>query len=237
MKLVIKPSSRFISIKAIKKSQNRVVASVSEKNISENYKNEQKIFFREQAYPLILEEVHGFHQLLLSGLELRASDHIHELNTQCESAKEAEGNIEFGPFLGGTVYIPKNVYACLNAHWESDAEQLLNETTDRLGVSFSNNDANTAAQARQWVVEREIFPVYALETKSLLQKKQSVEMAAWPDEIKLLAGKSVHAAGSPCLASSVKQWTPILREKYHYLNLESLLTEFFTQDCKNASSG
>jgi hypothetical protein len=212
------------------KAQQRIPASVPEKLWTENYKNAQKEFFADQSFPRIVEEVHSFHQLLLSGLELRASDRIHDLNTQCETAKEGENTLEFTNFLGGVTYIPKNIYGCLNAHWQSDAEQLFGETTDRLGVTFVGTADNTADDAKNWVVQREIFPTYAQETKNILQKKQDAELAQWPSEVSQLSKNAIH--DSQCVAKSVKQWSPILREKYHYLNLEALLTQVFTQSCK-----
>jgi hypothetical protein len=114
-----------------------------------DYQKQRQEYLKNHPYAQSLEQVKNFHQLLLSGMELRAADHIHRLIRECKSGTEAA--------------------SCLKAKRESDATQLLTETTERLGLTIASKSART------WILEKQIYPVYDELAHSLLSRHPAQE--------------------------------------------------------------
>ena len=195
------------------------------------YKTEQKVFFDEWSLEKIKNHVHTFHQMLLSGLELRAIDHIKELNSMCENHPiELGNNLTFNYYHGGSTYVPRGYYFCLNSKWEDDANLLLTETLDRLGLKIENKDART------WILHDQVFPTYQEETNAILKQHEKKEQSLIKAELAGLinSAKDGGTKRKDCVEANVEFWSPTLREKFHYLKIESLLTEHFQQVCKTS---
>jgi len=185
----------------------------------DDYKNEQKRFIEENGYVNMLKKVDGFHRMLFSGVELRASTRAADLAHVCESSIDSEEKVqltEFGPYTGGTTYLPKTYYACINSHWKSELDQLLKETCERLGVVIRTEEA------RNWILEKQIYPIYQKTLSELFQKRKMEEQRGWQQEwveIEKVIDWKIS------VAERVAKYSPELRKKYPFLNVESLLAE------------
>ncbi|MBS1959576.1 MAG: hypothetical protein JST80_08910 [Bdellovibrionales bacterium] len=186
-----------------------------------SYRKLQKEFLSQYSYDRVFAEVQSFHQVLLSGMELRAVDHIRDLHEKCGDRDEIGVTIHsFGPFLGGDTEIPKGYYSCLNDEIEKDEDQLLSETTERLGLTI------VTPEAKQWIRERQIDPVYEKYTHDFFQKQMSLEKKEWDasaDEIKdrIETHESLHSA--------VKRLSTELRGQYKFLPVEIYLTKLYKE--------
>ena len=196
------------------------------------YKTEQKNFFQERSFENVSNEVREFHQLLLSGMDLRAADHIRELYADCEySSKDQTVNLEFKPFLASNSYIPKNDYACINSNWDQNESKLLSETTSRLGLIIET------VEAQNWIMQMNIFPVYVQELNALLAKKSNDEQNSWNNNSSEIREKIkpsnelLKRGPGECVAQTLKKWTPILRMGYAHFPVEIPLTELANTWC------
>jgi hypothetical protein len=187
------------------------------------YKNEQQVFLKSRAYDTVSSEVHQFHQLLLSGMDLRAVDHVRDLNHECESASDAPVQT-YQPFSGGSFEIPKGYFACLNAGWDKDAGQLLDETSERLGLVI------TTPEAKEWIKQRQIYPVYDEVTRSILTKKTAENQESWNASLEEQIAKMDF---SQSLTAFVKKEAEGLRSRYPYLAIEAALTDLYQKHQKD----
>jgi hypothetical protein len=152
-------------------------------------------------------------------MELRAVDHIRDLHNKCEDRDEIGVTIHsFGPFLGGDTDIPKGYYSCLNEEIEKDEDQLLNETTDRLGLTI------VTPEARQWIRERQIHPVYEKYSHDFFQKQMTLEKEKWDAQASEIQGR---IEKNESLQSAVKRLSSELRDQYKFLPIEIYLTELY----------
>lgn len=185
------------------------------------YKQLQKDFFTVYSYDRVFTEVQAFHQTLLSGMDLRAVDHARELHQKCDDREDNGVAIRsFGPYLGGDTDIPKAYYHCLNEEFASDEEQLLGETTERLGLTI------VTPEAREWIREQQIHPVYERFTRDYFQKQLQLEKDKWADERDEILGR--FTAGES-LQGAVKRVSGELRGHYRFLPLEVYLTELHAE--------
>lgn len=190
------------------------------------YKRLQQEFFTVYSYDRVFSEVQAFHQVLLSGMDLRASDHARELHQRCEDRDEIGVTIQsFGPFLGGDTDIPKSYYNCLNQELEADEEQLLAETTERLGLTI------VTPEARQWIRERQIRPVYEKYSHEWFRKQADAEKEKWDAERADLLGRFEQGES---LQTAVKRLSGELRGQYRFLPIEVYLTELHAEFKKGA---
>jgi hypothetical protein len=176
----------------------------------EEYESEQKYFLENYSYEKMMNWVEGFHRMLLSGVELRAAQRAVDLSHDCESAYTATETpviTNFSPFLGGVTYLPHPYYSCLNDHWQNELDELLIETTDRLGIVIKTEEA------KRWILQRQISPIYRKTMNDVFAKKKQEELVVW-NQLNQDSGHKV----------SFEQ-IPELRKRFHFLNLEALLTD------------
>ena len=183
------------------------------------YKHELKIFNERNSFEEVFSAVQTFHQRLLSGMDLRAVDHVRELHQECQKSGTDQPAIhDYQFFNGGVTDVPKGEYACLSDRWEKDVERLLDETTDRLSLAI------TSKEAREWIKRYQIAPVYSTETQAYFTKKQEEQLARWNENREAI----VQALNFDLsLNDFVKQETRKLRAEYAYLALEPMLTEIY----------
>jgi hypothetical protein len=190
------------------------------------YKRLQQEFFTVYSYRRVFEEVQSFHQVLLSGMDLRASDHARELLQHCDDRDEIGVAVHsFGPYLGGDTDIPKSYYSCLNEELEKDEDQLLNETTERLGLTI------VTPEARQWIRERQIHPVYEKFAHDWFQKQAAMEKEKWESERADVLSRFEPGESLP---AAVKRLSGELRGEYRFLPIETYLTELHAEFKKGA---
>lgn len=186
---------------------------VKDQNISiskEEYTTEQKLFLENFSYETMLGWVEGFHRMLLSGVELKAAQRAVEFSHDCESAYSASEYpviTNFSPFLGGITYLPHSYYSCLNEHWQNELDELLKETTDRLGIVIKTEEA------RKWILQRQIYPIYRKTMNDVFVKKKQEELLVW------------NQMNQDSNQELTFEKIPDLRKRFHFLNLEALLSE------------
>jgi len=135
-----------------------------------DYKREQKSFLELRTFAAVTDEVNRFHQSILSGLELKARVHAQDLFTDCAADTHKEAIIENFNVLSSIVFqMPKGVYACLSEHWSADQKTLLEETTDRLGLTIVTDEA------KHWIKDQQISPIYESEVNATVGKKAQAE--------------------------------------------------------------
>jgi len=186
---------------------------------AEEYTAEQKAFLDAYSYEKVLSWVETFHQMLLSGVELRSAQRAVELARTCEGTFQSETEIQltnFSPYLGGLSYLPKAYYSCLNEHWQSELDQLLKETTDRLGIMIKT------AEAKRWIIQKQISPIYRKTLNDIFMKRKQEEEARWNQEWSEIEKKIDWKRPMDDL---IRDEVPSLRKTHHFLNLEALLTE------------
>ena len=194
---------------------------VKEQNIKltiEEYTTEQKIFLEHYAYENVLSWIETFHRMLLSGVELRTAQRAVELAHICENSLTSDNEthlINFTPYWGGTTYLPRTYYSCLNEHWSTELDQLLKETTDRLGIVIKTDEA------KQWIVQKQIFPIYRKTLNDVFNKRKQEEMDTWSQNWKEIESKIDWKKPTGEL---IHDAVPTLRKQYHFINLESILT-------------
>ena len=177
---------------------------------AEEYTAEQKRFLDLYAYEKMQSWVDSFHQMLLSGVELRSAQRAVELAHTCESTLATDSEVQitaFSPYLGGITYIPHSYYSCLNDHWPSELDQLLKETSDRLGITIKT------AEAKRWILQKQVAPIYRKTLNDFFSKRRQEESARWQETL-----------GDPEKKLDFAQ-LPQLRKEYFFLNIESLLTQ------------
>lgn len=186
-----------------------------------DYKREQKIFFEFRSYEAVTEEVKRFHQSILSGLELKARSHAKDLFADCESEAQKDSTIENFSVLSNLVYeMPRGTYACLSLRWGRDQKQLLDETSDRLGLSI------VTEEAKNWIKAEQILPIYDSEVSSTVEKKAREELAEFRhNQGSDFAGVDAKAPQEKIL----KEWSIKLHEKYPYSPVEQWIVSYLTK--------
>ena len=185
----------------------------------EEYLAEQKSFLASYSYENVLNWVESFHHMILSGVELRAAQRAVDLAQLCEESNEKDDETaitNFAPFLGGNTYLPRAFYSCLNEHWLTEQDQLLKETTDRLGMTIKTDEA------KRWILQRQIAPIYRKTFNDIFAKHNQEEQLVWDQSWKELESKINWKKPSEELMSVE---IPKLRKQFHFLNLEAILTE------------
>lgn len=193
---------------------------VKEQNITlsgDEYTAEQKRFLEAFSYEKVLSWVEAFHRMLLSGVELRTAKRAMDLAHVCESSLSEVTEIRltsFSPYLGGITYLPRPYYACLNDHWENELEQLLKETSDRLGIVIKTDEA------KRWILQRQISPIYHKTLNDIFSKRKGDEEARWQQSWSEIE-KGINWRIST--DELIRHEVPRLRKDYHFLNLEAIL--------------
>ena len=181
------------------------------------YKQEQKRFFQEESFEEVFASVQSFHQVLLSGIDVRAVEKAKELNEDCEKRINEEAVVQnFKEFNGGTTEVPKGQFACLSESWSRRADKLLNETLNSLSLVL------VTKQSGEWIKRYQIYPIYHQETQVYLNKKFEQEKLAWNQQ-SLELEKTLSSSDS--LEKVVKDNSPGLRKVFPHLPVEALLTE------------
>jgi hypothetical protein len=183
-----------------------------------DYKREQKSFFAFRAYETVFDEVNRFHQSILSGLDLKARAHAEDFFKGCENEAQKEAVIEdFSVLANITSEMPKGTYSCLREHWFSDQHALLEETTDRLGLSI------VSLEARDWIRDQQIAPIYEAEIEAVATKKAKAELEQFHHEkAEVFAGFDAKLPQDKLL----KDWSAKLRERYPYSPVEQWIVSF-----------
>jgi hypothetical protein len=177
-----------------------------------DYKREQKLFFEYRSYDSTSNEVNRFHQSILSGLDLKAREHALDLFKSCENEASKDAVIEnFNVLSSLPNEMPKGTYGCLSEHWLADQNQLLEETTDRLGLSI------VTEQAKHWIKGQQISPIYDSEVNTAVSKKARDEAERFSKE-----KRSIFAGfdSKQSQEKTLKEWSAKLREKYPYSPVE-----------------
>jgi len=183
-----------------------------------DYKREQKAFFDFRSFDTTVDEVNRFHQSILSGLDLKAREHALDLFKGCEGEATKETAIESFKVMTSLVSeMPKGTYACLTEHWFVDQNQLLEETSDRLGLSI------VTEEAKHWIKNQQISPIYESEINTIVSKKAREESERFSHEKNLvLAGFDSKLPQEKLL----KEWSAKLREKYPYSPVEQWIASY-----------
>jgi hypothetical protein len=183
-----------------------------------DYKTEQESFFSFRSFENVFDEVNRFHQSILSGLDLRARAHVEDLFKLCEEESHRESAIEsFGVLSSLNYEIPKGTYSCLSARWFSDQKQLLDETTDRLGLFIVTEDA------RKWIKEHQISPVYEAEVNASVAKKAHEEKEKFDREKDALFA---HVDFTQPKAKLLKEWSGKLRDAFPHSPVEQWILAY-----------
>ena len=197
------------------------------------YKKEQKKYLETKTYSMVYRQVLGFYQQLLSGIDFRASDRVRDLVSECEKNQSNQNlNLSFNFYLGGSTFVPKMVFQCINSKWSQNEVNLLSETSNRLGLRFKN------PMAKEFIILNLIRPVFTLELNTLLQKKSEDEEKNWKLNLENLKEKIKFSTQlwkndeKDCVTKVVQKYTPELRQNYAYFNLESAVTEIAKEKCK-----
>jgi hypothetical protein len=186
---------------------------------TEQYKNEQKKFIEEYGYLKMMKLVESFHHILFSGVELRATSLAADLVHVCKSSLDSNEQVhisEFYPFSGGMTYLPRAYYVCLSAHWSRELDQLLKDTCERLGVIIKTEEA------RSWILSRQIFPIYQKTLGTIFLSLREQDLRSWQQDWEQIESR---IDWNDSVDQRVSKWAPELRKKYHFLNLEALLSE------------
>ena len=185
---------------------------------SEDYVTEQKSFLETYSYETMTERVDAFHRTTLSGIEVSASTRVKEFESNCASGIESVEAVHLEGFQGmpaGISYLPKAYYQCLSQGWNQELTALLNETSQRLGISIRTEEA------KKWIIDRQIVPVYRKTLSALFLSRRDEEMKVWNHE---WSAVSAAIDWKKRLGDIVRDETPKLRRKFHFINVESLLT-------------
>ena len=185
---------------------------------SEDYVTEQKAFLDSYSYETMIERVDAFHRTMLSGIEVSASTRVKEFESNCGSGIESGESVHLDGFQGmpaGMVYLPKSYYQCLSQGWNQELSALLDETAQRLGIVIRTEDA------KKWITQRQIIPVYRKTLASLFLQRREEELKSWNRDWSTISAK---IDWKKPLVEIVRDETPKLRRKFHYLPVESLLT-------------
>jgi hypothetical protein len=180
--------------------------------VAAEYRKAQSLFLSFHSYEKTMDEVLRFHQSLLSGVEWSAREHARELLRSCESVRSERVRIErFDLFSGGVTEMPKEVYSCLSQRWNEDLEDLLRDTSDRLGLRIES------PTTRGWIMSHQLIPLYEGELTSALMARAEKEKAAFDREVEsVLRGFDFKASDTELL----QRWTPVLRARYPYSSVE-----------------
>jgi hypothetical protein len=108
---------------------------------------ERRRFMNEHSWENLSNEVQRFHELLLSGIDLRAVERVRRLHQSCENVSQA-------------------YYDCVNLRWSRDQTEILNETAERLGLVI------TTIEAKNWIKTHQIQVIYSRILESILAKSK-----------------------------------------------------------------
>jgi hypothetical protein len=186
---------------------------------TEEYTREQKLFLEMYSHDKVLNWVETFHRILFSGVELRTAQRAVDLANACESSLDSKEEIQltnFSPYLGGISYLSRTYYHCINQQWLPELDQLLKETTDRLGIVIKSEEA------KRWILQRQVSPIYRKTLNDIFSQRKQEEMSAWLKEWK---ETETQIDWKMPLEELIRNEVPKLRTKYHFINLESLLTQ------------
>jgi hypothetical protein len=113
--------------------------------------------------------------------------------------------------------MPKGTYACLTDHWFTDQNQLLDETSDRLGLSI------VTEAAKRWIKDQQISPIYESEINTAASKRTHEEAERFKKE-----REDVFANFDAKLPQEklLKEWSVKLREKYPYSPVEQWIVTY-----------
>lgn len=185
------------------------------------YVVEQKRFLENHSFEKMNELVDSFHRTLLSGIELRASYRAREMESDCSPALESTETVhleDFQTFIAGVTFLPKAYFHCLNAHWTTELDALLDETNERLGISIQT------PAARKWIIQHQITPIYRRTLAGIFLKRKDQEMQRWNQEWLQI---SASVDWQKPIEAVIRDEAPKLRKKFHFLNIEALLTAQF----------
>ena len=183
------------------------------------YKQEQKQFFQDESFEEVFGAVQSFHQLLLSGIDVRAVENAKDFNLDCAKNLNADSMVRgFKDFNGGVTEVPKGEFACLSDAWVHHADALLDETLDRLGVKL------VSKEAREWIKKYQIYPVYVQETQNHLDQKFEEEKKLWSEKVNSISQK---IEKSEDLEKAITDFSPSLRHDFPHLPIEVYLTELY----------
>ncbi len=189
-----------------------------------DYRRAKAEFLKNNSYAIISTEVERFHQGVLSGVDLASRARMRALFAECENAKNsgsgAEPEIKLDQLeliSGITTEIPKPVFACLGARWESELENALNETSRQLGLKF------TTREAREWVQKNQVAPIFESELAHLLNARAQKELHDFQIRKRdLLNGFNLNESNEKLLIA----WTPVLRKWYPYSSVEQWILQY-----------
>jgi hypothetical protein len=185
------------------------------------YAVEQKRFLENHSFEKMNALVDSFHRTLLSGIELRATYRAREMESECSPALESTETVhleDFQTFIAGVTFLPKAYFHCLNALWTNELDALLDETNERLGISIQ------APAARKWIIQHQITPIYRRTLVGIFLKRKDQEMQRWNQEWIQI---SASVDWKKPIEAVIRDEAPRLRKKYHFLNVEALLTAKF----------
>ena len=190
---------------------------------TKDYTDQRQQFLAQHSYESVKTEVQEFHRLLLSGMDVQADDRIHQLHQECESAPIAEIT-QYHFFSDGLVPMPKAYFGCLNSNWNQNANELLSETADRLGIVF------TSPEVKAFIREMQIDPIFKQTSAQILAKKAQKDDEAIHHDLEDLMKKM---DWSLSLNAFVKKESESLRSQYPYYPVEVLLTDLYQKRKSN----
>ena len=179
---------------------------------TDEYKIQRKKFFEARSFEKVSDAVARFHRSILSGLDLKAREHASDLFKSCERFTETNSGIESFKILKNLqTEIPKGTYACLSDHWTADQLQLLDETSERLGIIIESESA------KHWILSHEISPIYEGEILNFVEQKSRSELAQFNQKkSEIFAEYDLKAP----LEKQLKPWSIKLREQFPYSPVE-----------------
>ena len=182
------------------------------------YREEQKDFLSLRSYEQVSKEVNRFHQSVLSGIEFKARERAEALFHSCDQEKHSDHAIDrFDLFSGGITEMPKGVYSCLVSKWTESEDVLLEETSDRLGLTLVTEDA------KKWIKSQQVRSIFEQSIAESALKKSKLERETFEKEKRNLL-KDLDPKQSEELA--LQEWAPRLREQFFYSPVEQWILEY-----------
>jgi hypothetical protein len=185
----------------------------------DEYQAEQKRFLDRYSYDQLSGLVDSFHRMMLSGIELRAAQRTRDYESGCADGLSSVEQVHlegFQDFQAGVTYLPKAYFRCLQENWAKETVELLEETSQRLGMEIRSADA------KKWIIEKQITPIYRRTLSELFLSRRASEMIQWKKEWSLIAAG---IQWNQPIETIVREETPKIRAKFRFLNVEALLTE------------
>jgi hypothetical protein len=186
---------------------------------NDEYQAEQKRFLDRYSYDQVSVLVDSFHRMMLSGIELRAAQRTRDYESSCADGLSSVESVHLDGFEDmrtGVTYLPKAYYRCLQEHWTKETAELLDETSQRLGMEIRS------AEAKKWIIEKQIMPIYRRTLSELFLSRRASELVQWKKEWSSI--ESGIQWKKP-IETIVREETPRIRARFRFLNVEALLTE------------